>query len=758
MRILCTFAALFLSISTLLAQDDCDMIYVSPTGSGSFGTASNPCDLLEAFNIHSSDPSRDVMRLLDGVYDINQKLTIPTDLTIEGGFTAIGADWTKNSSATSVLNIDPPVEIHENAAHHIGILIDGTDNVILKDLTINVLMAGSSDLWNNHGASIYALYIQGSTNYSIERCLLNTGAAASGGTGDGGDDGDPGLNGDNGEQGGDGNDCCGSGGTGGAGFYNGGNGGLGGYGSNGGQNGFAGFGPLGGGGGPGGWGDGSNSCAWGCIDAGDGSPGFPGGTTDGIDGIPGIMGTVFNGYFIPTAGGDGTIGDGGSGGGGGGGGGGTDCCLDDRGAGGGGGGGGGWPGTGGFGGGGGGSTYAVFIWNNGAGGVLMDCVLNPGGAGNGGAGGDGGIGGDGGDPGFGGTGLDNGGDGGDGNSGSKGGDGGDGGTGAPGDSVGLYESGSPVSQVDTPWPLPNTYTANYAAGCTNSQVTITKNFGVWDLAGMGASFVNDLTINSSSYDETSDVALIHFGSVGSKDIVTDQEQIDEFMFISDLRALPQIEGVPGSGCTGEAFEPTTSEVGTDYQWTIFGSSWNPIYSATDQTISNFSFNSPGWHYIKLEVKDECCGWSVPVYDSTFVNPSVISNNIDELHMCNGDSSFVAGEWRYDQGIYFDSLQTVFGCDSLVTHVLFIDGCTLEGCTDSTANNYDSTAVNDDGSCAYTDYTLLCGEGSLWDPVLMMCIVYCQADLDHDGTVNTSDLLVFLTQYGVDCIDLFPDGG
>lgn len=758
MRILFVIAFFGLCSFSSLAQDDCDIIYVTSTGSGSFGAADNPCNLLEAFNIHQSDPSRDLFRLLSGVYNVNETLSIPTDVTVEGGFTAIGSDWTKNSSAITVLNIDPPMEVHENAGHHIGISIFSTDNVTLKDLTINVLMGGSLDQWNNNGASIYALYVQGSTNYSIERCLINTGIAGNGWVGGAGLDGNPGFDGNNGEQGGDGSSCCGSGGAGGAGYSSGGNGGQGGYGSNGGQNGATGGGPAGGSAGNGGWGDGENSCAFGCVDAGNGSGGGVGGSGDGLNGIPGITGTIFNGYFLPAPGGNGDTADGGSGGGGGGGGGGTDCCLDDRGAGGAGGGGGGWPGTGGLGGGGGGSTYSVFIWNNGAGGVLMDCVLNPGGAGIGGNGGNGGQGGLGGDGANGGTGLDNGGDGGDGGNGGYGGTGGDGGQGALGNTTGLYENGAPVSEVDTTWPLPNTYSANYASGCTNSQVTITKTFGVWDVASMGATFVNDLTVNSSSYDETSNVAVVSFPTVGSKDIITDQEMIDDFMFIQDLRPLPVIEGVSGSGCTGEVFEPTSSDVGTDYAWTIYGSDWNPVFSSVAQTITGFEFNNTGWHYLKLEVKAECCGWSVPVYDSTFVNASVISNNINELHMCLGDSALVAGEWRLDQGIYFDSLQTTFGCDSLVTHVLFIDQCNLEGCMDPTADNYDSTAINDDGSCSYTDYNLICGEGCVWDPVAEMCVIVCQADMNFDGQVNTADILIFLTQFGLSCEELDPSGG
>ncbi|NNE54986.1 MAG: hypothetical protein HKN32_03120, partial [Flavobacteriales bacterium] len=51
-----------------------------------------------------------------------------------------------------------------------------------------------------------------------------------------------------------------------------------------------------------------------------------------------------------------------------------------------------------------------------------------------------------------------------------------------------------------------------------------------------------------------------------------------------------------------------------------------------------------------------------------------------------------------------------------------------GCTYPDADNYDSTALADDGSCFYG----------------------CPEDLDGDGLVNTTDLLQFLGQFGTAC--------
>jgi len=87
-------------------------------------------------------------------------------------------------------------------------------------------------------------------------------------------------------------------------------------------------------------------------------------------------------------------------------------------------------------------------------------------------------------------------------------------------------------------------------------------------------------------------------------------------------------------------------------------------------------------------------------------------------------------------------QCVVGCDiacacnynpdtniSDVTLCVF-DGCA--GCTYPDADNYDETAVTDDGSCSF----------DIANP--------CPADLNGDGSVSTADLLEFLTAFGQIC--------
>lgn len=59
---------------------------------------------------------------------------------------------------------------------------------------------------------------------------------------------------------------------------------------------------------------------------------------------------------------------------------------------------------------------------------------------------------------------------------------------------------------------------------------------------------------------------------------------------------------------------------------------------------------------------------------------------------------------------------------------FAIGTSLPGCTNPSASNYQANATCDDGTCAVT----------------------CQADLNGDGVVNVTDLLLFMSEFGTNC--------
>ena len=88
----------------------------------------------------------------------------------------------------------------------------------------------------------------------------------------------------------------------------------------------------------------------------------------------------------------------------------------------------------------------------------------------------------------------------------------------------------------------------------------------------------------------------------------------------------------------------------------------------------------------------------------------------------------------------------------------------EGDCDCEGNQLDALGVcggncgsdeNDNGICDSTELGL-CGEDTYWDPMTLQCVVQlivdleCKADLDDNGLVSSTDLLILLAYFGNDC--------
>ena len=105
------------------------------------------------------------------------------------------------------------------------------------------------------------------------------------------------------------------------------------------------------------------------------------------------------------------------------------------------------------------------------------------------------------------------------------------------------------------------------------------------------------------------------------------------------------------------------------------------------------------------------------------------------------------------------------CDGNILDACGVCGgnSSCSGCTNENATNYDSTATLDDGSCMYDqdgyDGAYAAGVASVVCPDGGSS---CPGDLDNDNVVATSDLLIFLSQFGsvcesTSCVDTDGDG-
>jgi hypothetical protein len=491
----------------------CNVIYVNTTGGGD-GTQASPTDLLTALSLAACNGAH--IKMATGVYNINNPITtFGSYTTLEGGFDP--TTWVKTSApgATTINRTAANLEGPANAPRIIAIQANGIHDFRLQDLTITTANPPISP--SGYGVSTYGIHLTGAYNYDFVRCQILPGNASNGdgdnnpGTYNSVWDGANGLNGGNGVTGQAGECTCNLS------TDDGGNGGGGGTAGAGGANAtiIGGTGSIGFAGGAGGRGRDDNQSGngdpgnVGLGGAGCGGSGGIGGVQDsnnadtpyggfggvGSAGTPGTAGVTnpssfAGGFFVPGVGTNGTAGTGGCGGGGGGGAGrDTGGCdaAGGGGSGGGGGGGGGGAGRGGFGG---GSSFALYLFNNGTNGNVIDCNVNGGTAGNGGAGGTGGNGGNGGIS-FVGNGCSDG----DANRGGRGGDGGAGGAGGAGgngpngQSHSIYFDG-----IVTPL-VTNISSFNLAAqpvinvsnvSCTNVNTTFTAGLSAgWD-SGSGS--------------------------------------------------------------------------------------------------------------------------------------------------------------------------------------------------------------------------------------------------------------------------------
>lgn len=638
-----TFLLALIFISTgVIAQSTCGTWYVSPNGSGTIGTTANPVTLDYALQNVSS--GRNYIKMLGGTYTYTNKLNLVSNVIIEGGYQVNGNDWVLSSNATTTIEVNPPIEFgvvsSNTVGHFIGIEADGLTNFTLRNLNVDVLLAGAVGTTFGRGRSIYGIYIKNSTAYEISRVVVTTGNASAGDNGTAPSGSGGGGAGGNGGGGGNGSDGCdnsqsGTNGSVGSGGAVGGNGGPGrdpdcnGLGCNGDQ--------LSGNNGT----NGGNGAV--------GSPNWAGGDLPASNGAN-------DSFYLPNGQTNGGNGAGGAGGGGGGGStGGTCVCIDCGGNNGGAGGAGGAGGLGGNGGYGGGGSFAIYATGGGSG-TIIDCTLNPG---NGGSGGTGAAGqnGNSGTPGVNGqTG---------GNcvctsnpAGGKGGNGGNGGTGgrgrdgASGIQQGLVQNnGAAVTQSGTT--TPSTYspvTVTQLKGCTNSEILVSFTGGSIDLSGMGnPTFINDLNPSTTSYTSNTSPVGVQYTSTGTYDVVISGVKYESYINIDSTRALPTFNTTQNNAsttniCAGTVLNMNTSFTGTDIEWTIVSGTMGstPTGGATGQSTSHL-FTTDGTFYVKLRIKEACCGWSVPVYKTITVNPAPATSIDVPLNdtYCQGENTPIA---------------------------------------------------------------------------------------------------------------------
>ena len=144
-----------------------------------------------------------------------------------------------------------------------------------------------------------------------------------------------------------------------------------------------------------------------------------------------------------------------------------------------------------------------------------------------------------------------------------------------------------------------------------------------------------------------------------------------------------------------------------------------------------------------------------LFDGTLISElcpeSCNSCGCTDVQACNYDENAV----YEDASCYYqeDAVGVCGGdCNSDFNNNGVCDDSEVLGCTYEDATNYDVTATLDDGSCDFESCPDITSDNqeAFDQGVASVISMSCPGDLDHDGAVATSDLLMFLSAFGNTC--------
>ena len=207
-----------------------------------------------------------------------------------------------------------------------------------------------------------------------------------------------------------------------------------------------------------------------------------------------------------------------------------------------------------------------------------------------------------------------------------------------------------------------------------------------------------------------------------------------FLNYSDINTcVASTDGVPIAFC--DAFEPGPNET------------WAYVFTA----VNSDDPSSGEEQTLEIEVSALPEGGAEYRVAKTVANGNWYFGNPVELSFGLNTETVSAVSFQRTVKFQFSSGDIEFTALSLNGEAVVCDANEILGCTDTEAENYDDTATGDDGSCTYHP-SYYCGTGTFWDETAGKCTAEssCTGDIDQDGMVAVSDLLVFLAAFGNAC--------
>ncbi len=122
-------------------------------------------------------------------------------------------------------------------------------------------------------------------------------------------------------------------------------------------------------------------------------------------------------------------------------------------------------------------------------------------------------------------------------------------------------------------------------------------------------------------------------------------------------------------CLGESIVFTNTTIGaTSFNWQIDGIT----FSMGIDTLK--TFNVAGTYTVSLiAYSEDCVGNNISDTSNIIITvDSLVITNLDDNTVCNGDSILIFGVYQQTPGIYYDSLSTQQGCDSIIQITLTVN--------------------------------------------------------------------------------------
>jgi hypothetical protein len=161
--------------------NSCDVLYVSPSGSGTGFTKGSPTSLANA--VSEARCTNTTIKMMVGVYDLTDYQTVPSYITIEGGyssdFTTKSSDMSGGSNSTTIRRSSGADTGYSTDCSAFRVE-DGAEEFRIQNLRIE--MPGSPNVASHTagaGLKNYGIKLGSScSDYNIVRCYIDAGVGA----------------------------------------------------------------------------------------------------------------------------------------------------------------------------------------------------------------------------------------------------------------------------------------------------------------------------------------------------------------------------------------------------------------------------------------------------------------------------------------------------------------------------------------------------------------------------------------------------